>query len=298
MVSVRARAMRFLIRSSFRPVRRLPLERRRARIERLSGRAKLPRGTMVSPFQVPGLRGEWVRMPGSREDRLILYLHGGAFCMGSPASHRNLVAHMCTHGEALALSLDYRLAPEHPFPAAIEDALEAYRYLRRSGVAPARIAFAGDSAGANIALAALITLRDAGEPLPAAAVCISPPTDLTGASESLLSRARLDPLLRIETVIPLCRAYVGGSRPEDPLVSPLHADLRGMPPLLIHVGSCEILHDDAVRFAEKAKEAGVDVVLEVWDQLWHVWHAAVPHVPEATEAIRRIGRFLRERIPD
>jgi acetyl esterase/lipase len=218
--------------------------------------------------------------------------------MGSPASHRNLVAHICACGEARALSLDYRLAPEHPFPAALEDTVEAYRYLRRSGVAAERIAIIGDSAGANLALAALINLRDAVDPLPAAAVCISPPTDLTGGSESLQTRARLDPMLRLETVVPFLRAYVGGSLPRDPLISPLWADLHGMPPLLIHVGSHEILHDDAVRFAEKAKEAGVDVRLEVWDQLWHVWHASVPHVPEAREAIRCIGRFLRDHIPD
>ncbi len=174
----------------------------------------------------------------------------------------------------------------------------AYRYLRGSGIAPERIAFAGDSAGGNIVLASLIMLRDAGEPLPAAAVCLSPPTDFTAASESLTNRARLDPLLRLETLIPMLRAYVGSAQPSNPLLSPLLGDLRGLPPLLIQVGSREILHDDSLRFALKAKEAKVDVTLEVGKDLWHVWHAAAPFVPEAKTAVARIGRFLRERIPD
>ncbi len=229
---------------------------------------------------------------------MVLYLHGGAFCVGSSLSHRTLVAHICASGQARALSLDYALAPEHPFPAALEDAVAAYRFLRAEGLAPSRVAFAGDSAGANLILAALVVLRDAGEPLPAAAVCISPPTDFTGASVSLVSRAHLDPVVTLESVIPLCLAYAGGVPREDPRISPLFANLGGLPPLLIHVGSHEVLRDDAVRFARKAIEAGVDVRLEEGDQLWHVWHAAAPYVPESTHAIRRIGRFLRERIPD
>jgi acetyl esterase/lipase len=218
--------------------------------------------------------------------------------MGSSRSHRNLVAHICARSQARALSLDYALAPEHPFPAALEDTLAAYRFLLSEGVTPSRIAFAGDSAGANLVLAALITLRNAAEPLPAAVVCLSPPTDFTGASESLLSRACLDPMVNLESVIPLCRAYVGNMPPDDPCLSPLFANLAGLPPLLIQVGSHEILYDDSVRFAEKAREAGVDVRLEVGNQLWHVWHAAVPYVPESANAIRRIGQFIREHIPD
>ncbi len=252
---------------------------------------------MVTPLALPGVRGEWVSHPRSAADRVVLYVHGGAFCMGSPMSHRKLVAHICAQGEARALSLDYRLAPEHPFPAALEDTLAAWRYLRGSGLAPSRIAFAGDSAGGNIVLVALIVLRDAGEPLPAAAVCLSPPTDLTGGSASLVSRAQMDPLIRLESVIPLLRAYVGRTLPSDPRVSPLLADLRGLPPLLIHVGSREVLYDDSIRFAEKAREAGVDVRLEVGTDLWHVWHATVPYVPEAKSAVVGIGQFLRERIP-
>ncbi len=298
MLSIRARAARVLVRSGVKSLRTLPIDQRRAHIERLAGRFKPPKGTVVTPFEAPGLSGEWVGVPASSVRRVILYVHGGAFCLGSPASHRKLVAQICAEGRARALSLAYRLAPENPFPAALEDAAAAYRRLREGGIAPERIALAGDSAGANIVLAALITLRDAGEPLPAAVVCISPPTDLTGASESLASRARLDPLVSLEAMIPLMRAYMGSAQPSNPLVSPLLADLRGLPPLLIQVGSREILHDDSLRFALKAREANVDVTLEVGQELWHVWHAAAPYVPEARSAIASIGRFLRERIPD
>jgi acetyl esterase/lipase len=267
-------------------------------MDRLAARARLPKGTVIGALDAPGLSGEWVRVPQSRADRVILYLHGGAFCMGSPASHRNLVAWMCASAEARALSLDYPLAPEHPFPAALDHTRAAYRHLRANGVAPEHIAFAGDSAGANLVLAALLMLRDEGEPLPAAAVCISPPTDLTGGSPSLVSRAHLDGIVTLESVGPLCTAYVGGAHLDDPLLSPLAADLKGLPPLLIHVGSHEILFDDSLRFARKAGEAGVDVRLEIGERLWHVWHAAVPYVPESTRAVERIGRFLRERLPD
>jgi epsilon-lactone hydrolase len=234
-----------------------------------------------------------VSVPASAPDRVILYLHGGTFCVGSPSSHRPLVARICAASGARALSLDYRLAPEHPFPAALEDAAAAYRWLRASGVAPARMVFAGDSAGANIVLAALIMLRDAGEPLPAAAVCISAPLDLTATRESLEQRQRIDSMVNVEAMTPLLRAYIGGARASDPLVSPLLADLSGLPPLLVQVGGRELLCDDAQRFARKAADAGVDVTLDIGERLWHVWHIAAPYVPEATAAISRIGQFLR-----
>jgi epsilon-lactone hydrolase len=297
-VSVRALLVRSLLPSMAGSIRSRPLGEKRARMDRLSARSRLPGGTTVAPLLTPHVRGEWVRVPSSREDRVILYLHGGAFSLGSPATHRAMVARICAESAARAFSLDYRLAPEHPFPAAVEDAVAAYRYLRDRGVAPTRTAFAGDSAGANLVLAALLALRDAGEPLPAAAVCISPPTDLTGGSESLATNAKLDPLVSVESVAPLLRGYVGAVPPDNPGVSPLLADLRGLPPLLLHVGSREILYDDSLRFARKAREAGVEVRLEVGAGLWHVWHATAPFVPEAGAAIRSIGRFLGERVPD
>ncbi len=298
MVSIRARAMRALIRAGTKSLPTLTIQERRARIEHITRRSNPPRGTTVQPLEAGNVRGEWVSGPDPRADRIVLYLHGGAFCVGSPASHRNLVARIARAASARALSLDYRLAPEHPFPAALEDTLAAYRYLLRQGVEARRIVIAGDSAGANLALAAIVALRDAGTCLPAAAVCISPPTDLGGTSESLVTRASLDPLLKLESIVPLARAYVENARVEDPLISPLRADLRGLPPLLIQVGSHEILYDDSVRLASKAREAGVDVTLEVGEKMWHVWHATVPYVPEAKTAIRSIGRFIIQHTPD
>ncbi len=298
MLSIRARAFRLLVRRGTRAALKRPLAERRKEIERIGSMALLPKGTVIGSLDAPGLSGEWVRVPQSRADRVILYLHGGAFSMGSPASHRNLVAWICMNAGARALSLDYPLAPEHPFPAALEHTRAAYLHLLALGIAADRIAFAGDSAGANLVLAALLMLRDAGAPLPAAAVCLSPPTDLTGGSPSLVSRAHLDPMVKLESVGPLCAAYVAGARPGEPLLSPHAGDQHGMPPLLIHVGSHEILYDDSTRFARKAVDAGVDVTLEIGDRLWHVWHAAVPYVPESTRAVQRIGRFLRDRIPD
>jgi acetyl esterase/lipase len=298
MVSIRARAVRALIRLNVRNGRSLTLEERRVRIDRRASMAPLPAGTTVEPFEASGVRGEWVYAAGSRGDRVILYLHGGAFCVGSLRSHRGLIARVCAAAGACALSLDYRLAPEHPFPAALEDALAAYRHLAAGEPGHSRMALCGDSAGANIILSALVMLRDAGDPMPAAAVCISPPTDLTGSSASLRTRARLDPMITMEMVTPLLRAYALNADTADPRLSPLLADLHGLPPLLIHVGSREILHDDSLRFANKASHAGVDVRLEIGRGLWHVWHAAAPWVPEADAAIRRIGSFLREHIPD
>ena len=298
MLSIRARAVRALIQRSARSTRELTLEERRRRIDRLASRVGPPRGTLVESLQAPGLRGEWVSVPRSREDRLVLYLHGGAFCMGSPLSHRGLVGLICRQAGARALSLDYALAPEHPFPAALDDTLGAWRYLRARGIPADRIVLAGDSAGANLVLVTLLMLRDAGEALPAAGVCLSPPTDFTGGGESVTSRAHLDLLVKLDSVVPLLRSYAGSLKVDDPRLSPLFADLSGLPPLLVMVGSHEILYDDSVRFVQKARESGVDARLVVGEKLWHVWPAAAPWVPEATRAVASIGRFIREQVPD
>jgi monoterpene epsilon-lactone hydrolase len=272
----------------------MTIEQRRTRIERAAGRTvPLPRKTRVRTVNAGGVPSEIVMVQRSRSDVTVLYLHGGAFCLGSPRTHRALVARICSHSAARALVPDYRLAPEHPFPAALKDVLAVIHWLYDSGVAPDSLVIAGDSAGGNLALSALIALRDAGDPLPAAAVCLSPPTDLRGSGASFLDRAALDPMLKVESVLPMRQAYIPDEECSNPLASPLLADLHGLPPLLIQVGSYEILYDDSVRFAQKASDAGVEVCLEVWDKLWHVFHSAAPYVPEANRAIRRIGRFIR-----
>jgi acetyl esterase/lipase len=191
--------------------------------------------------------------------------------------------------------LDYRLAPEHPFPAAIEDATAAYYWLLENGISPEQIIIAGDSAGGGLALATLLLARDQGVPLPAAAVCLSPLTDLEVTGESIKSNNQADPWLTPESTA-LFKHYVGQNDPRSPLLSPIHADLRGLPPMLIQVGGDEILLSDATRLAECARAAGVEITLEVWPRMWHVFQAFAPYLPEAKQAIAAIGRFVQQRV--
>lgn len=273
------------------------IRERRRRLERLCSYLPVPPRTVARRSLVDHIPIELVGFSGSDPARTILYLHGGAFCLSSARSHRGLVARICQVSGARAVSVDYRLAPEHPFPAGLEDVLAVYRRLIDGGLEPRRCAFAGDSAGGNLALAAMVALRDAGEPLPAAAVLLSPATDLTGSSRSIDACARLDPYLRREVLMPFRKAYVSDRDVRDPRASPLLANLAGLPPMLVQVGTHEILRDDSIRLARRAQAAGVEVTLEIAEGMWHVWQMAAPFVPEARSAIRRMGTFLRATIP-
>jgi acetyl esterase/lipase len=213
-------------------------------------------------------------------------------------SHRALVARVAAASGARGLNVDYRLAPEHPFPAAVDDAVAAYRWLLEGGLDPARIVVAGDSAGGGLTVSTLLALRDAGDPLPAGGVCISPWTDLACTGESITSRAEHDPMVQGPGLLDMAAAYLAGHDPRAPLASPLYAELHDLPPLLIHVGSAETLLDDATRLADRARDAGTAVELDVWDDMVHVWHAFAPLLPEADEAIGRIGAWVRGRMGD
>jgi len=195
-----------------------------------------------------------------------------------------------------ALLLDYRLAPEHPFPAALEDALAAYQWLLGQGIAPGRVVIAGDSAGGGLTMAALLALRDRGLPRPAGGVCISPWVDLTCSGSSYATKAASDPIVTREGVAGMAQAYIGDGDPKRPLVSPLYADLRNLPPLLVQVGSDEVLLDDALGLGERARAAGVDVTVEEWPAMVHVWHWFLPMLDEAEQAVGVIGTFVRSRI--
>jgi epsilon-lactone hydrolase len=251
-----------------------------------------PPDTRVDPVSVDGIPAEWVCAPGADQDRVLLYLHGGGYVIGSIHTHKGLIARLSAAAGCRALALDYRLAPEHRYPAAVEDAVKAYRWLLAQGFAPQRIAIAGDSAGGGLTLATLVALRDAGDPLPAAAAPISPWTDLEGTGPSMKTHVDKDPMVEPGGLLGMARLYLGDADPRQPTASPLHADLTGLPPLLIQVGELETLLDDATRIAESARAKGVEVSLEIWPEMVHVWHLFAPMVPEGREAIARIGAFL------
>jgi phosphinothricin tripeptide acetyl hydrolase len=268
---------------------------RRAQYERAEKVFPTPSDVKVERVNAPVAPAEWLRPPSAEPGRVVLYLHGGGYVIGSPRSHRHLAAAIAGAAGASALLLDYRLAPEHPFPAAVEDATAAYRWLLDQAIAPERIVIAGDSAGGGLTVATLLALREARVPLPAGGVCISPWVDLTCSGASYGTKADADPIVGRSGVEEMARAYLGATPPRTPLASPLFADLRGLPPLLIHVGSDEVLLDDAVQLAARAKAAGVDATLEVYDRMVHVWHWFLPMLDEAQTAVEAIGRFVRSR---
>ena len=273
-----------------------PIAEVRARLDRWGARLPLPQGTRVARVQIEQISAEWILPVERASSGILLYLHGGGYSAGSAHSHRGLVAQIAAAAGVRALLPEYRLAPEHPFPAALEDVLAVYRHLLAKGVPPYGVVLAGDSAGGGLAVAASVALRDRGVPLPAGAVLISPWTDLAGTGESLRTRARQDPWLQPQGMPAVARLYHGETPPTHPLVSPLYAALEGLPPMLIHVGDCEILLSDATRLAEKARQAGVPVSLKVWPGMFHVFHAFYPFVPEARKAIRAIGQWIRVRL--
>lgn len=254
-----------------------------------------PEGVTCTPVEAGGVSAEWSVAAGVDETKVVLYVHGGGYVMGSAGSHRDVTGRLSKAAGARVLSLNYRLAPEHPFPAPVDDAVAAYRWLLAQGISPGNIAVAGDSAGGGLAIATLLALRDAGEPLPAAGIGISPWVDMEGTGESMTTRAAVDPVVQKEGLLGMAKLYLGDADPKNPLAAPLHADLAGLPPLLLQVGDAETLLDDSTRLAEKARAAGVDVTLKVWDEMPHVWHLFAPILPEGRQAIDEIGSFFQAR---
>jgi acetyl esterase/lipase len=243
---------------------------------------------------VSGVPARWINMPLGRDDPCILYLHGGGFRIGSTRSHRELMARIAVDARCNVLGLDYRRAPEHLFPAALDDTVAAYMGLVAQGFDPSRVALVGDSAGANLVLGTLLAMRDRGERMPAAAVLMSPWVDLTAAGESYRTRAEADPIHQRSMILALAHGYLNGSvAPDDPQASPLFADLRGLPPLLIQVGGRETLLSDSMRLAERAKAAGVVAELRVYENMIHVFQQFPNELSEAREAIAEAGAFLR-----
>ena len=253
-------------------------------------------GAQAEAFDAGGVTGDWVSMPGVAADRVLLYLHGGGYVMGSARTHRDLAARLSEAAGVRALVPNYRLAPENPYPAALEDATTVYRWLLAQGFKPEHIAFAGDSAGGNLAIVTLLALRDAGVALPAATILLSPWTDMTLSGESVTTRAEVDPMIKLGEAGEQFAYYVGDHDLASPLISPIFADLHGLPPMLIHVGNDEVVLDDSIRLAERAQAAGVEVKLKVWEGMWHVFQSLAAMLPEGRESIAELGAFVKRHI--
>ncbi len=271
------------------------LHKERVELDKLGAMFKLPKGVAVEKVSAGGVPAEWLTPPNVLNNRVILYLHGGSYTCGSCNSHRSMVSNIAIAARARVLLLDYRLAPEHPHPAAVEDAVAAYKWLLDGGADPKRVFIAGDSAGGGLSIATLVSLRDANIPLPAACVCLSPWTDLAFSGETWKSKAKSDLIIFDYKEHAFAKMYLGGLDAKTPLASPLYADLKGLPPMLIQVGLDEVLLADSTRLVERLRQAGVDVTLEEWPKMQHVWQFTAGFMPEARRAVQKIGGFIDKR---
>ena len=268
------------------------LVERRERLDALGSRYPLPADVQVEPVDANGVAAEWTLTPEADPSRVILFLHGGGYVSGSLDSHRHMVAQAGREARARTLALAYRLAPEHPFPAALADAVAGYHFLLSQGLDPKRIAVAGESAGGGLAIAMLVSLRNRGDPLPACIWCSSPWVNLEATGGTMTEKAAVDPLIQKPYLMELAASYLNGADPRTPLASPICADLRGLPPLLIQVGSAETLLDDAVRLSGVAGAADVRVTLEVWPDMIHAWHLFYQQLAAGRRALAQVGAFL------
>jgi monoterpene epsilon-lactone hydrolase len=267
---------------------------RRARLDEVGSVWPPAADVKFTEVDIGGVDGEWSIVPGSDEARVLIYFHGGGYCSGSIRSHRRMVSEAGRAAGIRTLAVGYRLAPEHPFPAAFDDALTAWRFVRRQGIAAAHVAVGGDSAGGGLTAALINRLREAGEEQPACAWLVSPWTDLTMSGATLSSKDAVDPLIHKPYLEELAGAYLPAAIDrKDPRVSPLYADLRGFPPTLIQIGSDETLLDDSVRFAAAAGTADVAVTLEIWPHMIHAWHLWNAHLEDGRRALASAGAFMR-----
>ena len=287
-------AIRALLSSKPRPV---GWPERRKRLDDVGSVWPVADDVKVTAVDVNGLPGEWSIVPGSDPSRVLMFFHGGGYCCGSIVSHRRLVTEVGRAAGARTLAIAYRLAPEHPFPAAYDDALTAWRFLRDQNIPAPHIAIGGDSAGAGLTVALISRLSDAREELPGCAWLISPWTDLTMSGSTLSSNEAVDPLIHKQYLIELADAYLpAGMDRKDPRVSPLYADLKGFPPVIIQVGSAETLLDDATRFAAVAGAADVRVTLEIWPQMIHAWPLWNARLEPGRLALASAGAFIRQHL--
>lgn len=294
-MSIRAAVMRFLLRHTvkkqFDNFDDVPAFRERmANSARLT--PKVPDEVSVVSTVVGGVACEWLGDNTARQDKVLMYLHGGGYVFGGPDSHRDIGWRLARAAGMRVLMVDYRLAPEHPFPAALEDATNCYRWLLDEGYEPGSVAIGGDSAGGGLSVALLINLRNLGLPLPAACILLSPWTDLSMSGDSMARNEALDPMLSKAILDKMAEYYLGKRDRRAPLASPLFGDLSGLPATYVQVGSLEVLRSDAERLADKIREAGGEVMLEVWPGMFHVFQVFAARVPEGRQAIEKLGEFL------
>lgn len=293
-ISWNAKVLRVALRIvNRRPGRRLqPAAKVRKRLRRIEPFVpRPPKGTTTLALEADGIQALRIDVPQARRDRCVLFFHGGGYSYGNAPLYQDFMWRIGTAARASVVYFDYRLAPEHPFPAALDDAVRVARWVATQ-FDPQRIAFVGDSAGGGLVLATLKKLRDQADTLPRAAVAISPWTDLALTGPSLRTNYKADPMMDAAQFPAIAKRYVGGADPRDPYVSPLYGDAAGLPPTLIQAGSDEVLLDDAVRMAEAMRAAGCDIELDVWPKMPHVWHLYARILPEGRKAIDRVGQFL------
>lgn len=293
-LSLRARLFGPVSQFLLQPVLAAPAEQMRPKLERIAGLiTRIPRGVTIEPITLAGRPAEKLTPKDRAGTQVIYYLHGGAYLGGSPRTHRGMLAHIAKAAAATVIAIDYRLAPEHPYPAALDDAVAGWQALLAQGLRPADLVIGGDSAGGNLALVTAIALRDRGLPQASGLVLLSPWTDLSSSGSSMGTRAERDRLLTVRGIDRAARQFAGGLPLTDPRLSPLFAKLDGLPKTLIQVGDDEVLLDDSLRLAEAASKAGVDVTLEHRLGLWHVWQVMAGWMPEADQSIAAIGAFVR-----
>ncbi|HSM23955.1 MAG TPA: alpha/beta hydrolase [Anaerolineaceae bacterium] len=267
------------------------IEEQRTRQEKSTRFFRLPKKIQSTIFSIDGIQAEWIETEGDQAGT-ILYLHGGAYALGSVDTHRELISRLVINTNCKTLAINYRRAPEYPFPAALEDTLKSYDWLLSSGISQSQICFGGDSAGGGLAIASLLALREKDVPLPAGVFCFSPWLDLTLSGGSMHTLRHLDPILSHTILTTYVDYYTNGYKATDPLISPLFAEnLRNLPPILIQSGRNEVLLDDAIRFYEKAHQAGVDVTLKIWDDMFHVFQL-IPFLQESKESMEEVSEFV------
>ncbi|MES2734580.1 MAG: alpha/beta hydrolase [Bacteroidota bacterium] len=296
MPSLQSRLLKYFVRKRVEKAKsqQWNLENKRRQIDDMAKRVKLPAGTYSETISANGIPCEWVKTLKSTDSHTLLFLHGGAYIRGSLHSHRGLAARLADASLGRALMVDYRLAPEFPFPTAVDDVISVYQWLVKR-VPTKKITFVGDSAGGGLALAAILKLKEEKLPLPAAAVLMCPWVDLECSNESYVSQAAFDPIYTKEELLEAAHMYYQQAPARNPFVSPLYADLKGFPPMFIQLGTHDLRLGEGKLLAEKATAAGVKVELDVWDQMIHNWQNFGNQLPEAGKAIQKAGEFIRKR---